>query len=233
MLQIKKLFNSKAKVLRPSNPIPDHDGKCFEVNMWNISGFIIEKIIPIIGFHPYPLNELSLMVSSVCWLKPTHIFDWGTHLGKSARIFYETIKYFNLNTEIHSIDLPPDQEHAEHPKEKRGIYVRKIKGVNLHLGDGASKSLELYKSGNSVKTPLFFLDGDHSYESVQRELKMISENAQNANFLIHDTFFQTPESGYNIGPNKAIGEFIANNSEKYTILETSLGLPGMTFIYKK
>jgi cephalosporin hydroxylase len=233
MLQIKELLNFKNLSLTTANPVPLHGGKSFEVDMWAISKFILKKVIPVIGCHPYPLNELSLMVSTICWLKPTHIFEWGTHLGKSARVFYETITYFNLNTEIHSIDLPMDQEHVEHPKNKRGIYVKKLKRVNLHLGDGLNKSLEIYNSCNHITVPLFFLDGDHSYESVKRELNTISAKISNPNFLVHDTLFQSSESNYNIGPNQAVKEFLKNNSEKYLTMETSLGLPGMTLILKK
>lgn len=201
--------------------------------MWNISEFILKKIIPAIGSHPYPLNELSLMVSSVCWLKPTHIFDWGTHLGKSARVFYETITYFNINSEIHSIDLPMEEDHPEHPRNKRGIYVKQFKKVNLHLGDGLNRSMEIYKSASGVKNPLFFLDGDHAYESIKRELETISSIVPDPNFLIHDTLFQTTESKYNVGPNQAVKEFMSKNNNKYSLIETSLGLPGMTLVYKE
>jgi hypothetical protein len=71
------------------------------------------------------------MIAAVCVLKRTHIFEWGTNLGKSARIFYEVARRFGIETQIYSIDLPDDIEHVEHPKEKRGVSAKNLKGVNL------------------------------------------------------------------------------------------------------
>ena len=80
----------------------------FEINNWVISDFIVNCLVPIVGVHPFPLNELQLMVGTVCRFQPTHIFEWGTNIGKSARIFYETTNSFKIDAEIHSIDLPDD-----------------------------------------------------------------------------------------------------------------------------
>jgi len=41
----------------------------FEANMWNISNFVIEKLVPVVGTSPYPLNEQMLMVATVCRFK--------------------------------------------------------------------------------------------------------------------------------------------------------------------
>jgi hypothetical protein len=68
-----------------------------EINKWEASRFVVEKLVPITGYSPYPLDELIMMVGSVCRFNPTHIFEWGTHIGKSARIFYETIQNFKIN----------------------------------------------------------------------------------------------------------------------------------------
>ena len=59
----------------------------FEVNNWIISEFIVEKLVPVVGVHPFPLDELSLMTAAVCRFQPELIFEWGTNIGKSARIF--------------------------------------------------------------------------------------------------------------------------------------------------
>ena len=173
------------------------------------------------------------MVAAVCWLKPSQIFDWGTNIGLYARIFYKTCKYFNLSSEIHSIDLPDDQFHVEHPGKRRGELVRELNEVQLHQGDGVSEALRVWKFSDNKETPLFFLDGDHSYESVKRELNLINKNVVNANFLIHDTFFQSKESGYNIGPFLAIQEFTDRTSTNFTKIDTKSGLPGMTLLYQK
>lgn len=213
---------------------PQKNPECteFEVNNWILSEFIVEKLYPVVGACPFPVSELLLMTSAVCYFKPTHIFDWGTHIGKSARIFHETSKYFRINAEIHSIDLPEDVEHVEHPHDERGKMVRSIPEVKLHLGDGLTKSLEICKSAEKVKNPLFLLDGDHSYESVYRELGGLIKAIDNPIILIHDTFYQSERSKYNIGPYKAVEKILSENKNKFKVISTNTGLPGMTLIYR-
>lgn len=205
----------------------------FEVDCWIISEFILKELIPIVGIRPYPLQEQMLMVATIVRLKPTHIFEWGTHYGKSARIFYETVKHFRIKAKIHSTDLPDNIEHIEHPKNKRAIFLKGIAEVKFHLGDGLDKSLQIYKKiKNPAKIkPLFFLDGDHEYTSVKRELEGIIKNVKNPIILVHDTFYQSEESGYNIGPYKAVQEIITKNPKRFKVLVNNYGLPGMTLLY--
>jgi cephalosporin hydroxylase len=206
-------------------------GDLFEVNNWDISSFIIKKIIPIVGTHPFPLNELQLMVSCVAWSKPTHIFEWGTNIGKSARVFYEAVNFLKMETQIHSVDLPNTIDHVEHPGKKRGKLVNGKSNVFLHQGDGVDKSIEILGSLSGEKRPMFYLDGDHSYETVFRELDTILSNVSSPRILLHDTFYQS-NNEYNIGPYQAIQDIIAKyHKYSFKIVETNLGLPGMTFLY--
>lgn len=202
----------------------------FEVDTWRLSWFITKKILPVAGYHPYPLDELMLMTGAVAYFQPTHIFDWGTYVGKSARIFYETVKFYKLDTEIHSIDLPDDVSHVEHPGKNRGRLVRGKKGVFLHQGDGVTLAVGLFDYRAKFIKPLFFVDGDHSYASVSRELAMIKKHFPQAQILVHDTFYQSPEANYNIGPYQAVQELVADG---YAAISTNLGLPGMTLLYKQ
>jgi cephalosporin hydroxylase len=169
------------------------------------------------------------MTASVCWSNPKYIFDWGTNTGKSARIFYEIKKYFGLNAKIVTIDLLDDQEHSEHPGKLRGKFVKGIKEVKLIQGDGIVEALKICNK-RKVSKAFFFLDGDHSYKSIKRELNLIHKNINSPTMLVHDTFFQSEKSKYNIGPHKAVKEF--QNNTGYKSIETKLGLPGMTLIYK-
>ncbi len=203
----------------------------FEVDNWMLSEFIVEKLVPVVDMHPYPLCELNLMVAAVCRLKPEQIFEWGTNIGKSARIFYETGKRFNIPLEIHSIDLPDDHEHQEHPKGDRGYLVRGRAGVALHQGDGLSTSIELYRRNPGYRT-LVFIDGDHSYESVYRELNGVIDAMPNAHILLHDTFYQSETSGYNTGPYRAVSQTLMERPGLFRAMSTTTGLPGMTLLYK-
>lgn len=227
-----RVLRKLKKIAGSYNIEPSKNINCtqFEVDNWLISDFLVKKLIPVVGTHPYPIMELSLMVAAVCRLKPNVIFEWGTNIGKSARIFYETGKRFGIPLVIHSIDLPDDLEHQEHPRSRRGRMVRGYSGVALHQGDGLTKTIELYRLNPRGKV-LIFIDGDHSYESVFRELTGIIKEIPNAVILLHDTFYQSDEAGYNIGPYKAIAEILAANPGKYKVMSTSTGLPGMTLLY--
>jgi cephalosporin hydroxylase len=205
----------------------------FEVNKWILSDFVVANLLPVVGNRPFPLDELMLMSAAVVHLKPHYIFEWGTHIGKSARIFYETTKTFNIPCQVHSIDLPDSVEHVEHPKEVHGMLVRGIKEVTLHRGDGITKAMELYKSFGNVSRALFLVDGDHSYESVKRELGTILREVNNPAVLLHDTFYQSKESSYNIGPFEAIRDLLKDSKKEYNIISTQAGLPGMTLLYEK
>ena len=230
--KIASILNNFIKPNNLSNPVVNDNCSEFEVNNWLISEFILNKVIPIVGIKPFPINELLLMVATVCRLKPSYIFEWGTHVGKSARIFYETCAYFNIKTIIHSVDLPDNVEHVEHPKDKRGILVKNIDRVILHQGDGLTTALKICKKNSIKKNILFFLDGDHEYQSVKRELMGIMKNLPEANILIHDTFYQSSKSGYNIGPYKAVNTVLKLLPNSYKVYSTKLGLPGMTLLYK-
>lgn len=204
----------------------------FEVNNWLVSEFVLNTLVPIVGVHPFPLNELVLMVAAVCRLKPDRIYEWGTHLGKSARVFYETARHFGLDVEIHSVDLPDDVIHQEHPGHQRGMLVKGLQDVHLHQGDGLSVCLDIQAQAATPKQTLIFIDGDHSYASVRRELAGIMTGIPEAHILLHDTFFQSSESGYNVGPYRAISEAITETDVRYRLLSTQTGLPGMTLLYQ-
>jgi hypothetical protein len=204
----------------------------FEVNNWIISDFILNIIVPLVGIRPFPLNEQMLMIGSVCRFKPTHIFEWGTNIGKSARIWYETLQHFKIPCEIHSIDLPEEINHIEHPHEKRGILVKGIPEVHLHEGDGLLTSLDILKTIKDPVRPFFFLDGDHSYESILRELDGITSGCTNPIILIHDTFYQSEESKYNLGPYLAIKNFLSGEND-FVQIRVNTGLPGLTLLFKR
>ncbi len=224
-----KIFKSATKF---ENALVNPNSTEFEVNNWTISEFIISKLVPVVGVHPFPLNEQMLMTATVCKFKPELIFEWGTNIGKSARIFYEITKAFEIKSEINSIDLPDEIFHNEHPKKNRGKLVKQFPEVKLHQADGIQKSLQIIDQKKPKGKVLFFVDGDHSYESVKKELEIILAKVPNVIVLLHDTFFQSLDSNYNIGPFKAINDVLNNQTKPYKKMSTNMGLPGMTLIYE-
>ena len=230
---LNKLFPKPSNEELHEDPSLNAGCKEFEINNWIISKFVIDNLVPIVDIHPFPVNEQILMVSAVCRLKPTHILEWGTNIGKSARIFYETCEAFHIDSEIHSIDLPDDVEHIEHPGGYRGLFVKNISKVKLHLGDGLERALQIVSDcKDDQPRPLFFIDGDHSYKSVKKELEEVIRNVPQANILLHDTFNQSEESGYNVGPYRAIIETLDNFPNKYKTISQDIGLPGMTLLWQ-
>ena len=161
------------------------------------------------------------------------IFEWETNIGKSARIFYETIKAFDVASQIHSIDLPDDVFHNEHPQKDRGKMVRGLKEVTLYQADGLTKSFEIYDKQQPKEKVLFFVDGDHSYESVKKELDEILKHIPDAIVLLHDTFYQSENSNYNIGPFKAIKDSLKDKKNEFELISTNTGLPGMSLVFNK
>jgi len=227
-------FFSKAKEQRELGKIvPNPNSTEFEVNSWQLSEVVLKKLVPIVDIHPFPLDELLLMSGAMAYFKPKLVFEWGTHIGKSARIFYELSLTLELDTIIHSIDLPDEVEHGEHPHGQRGVMVRGVKNVKLHQGDGVETALKImqkspgHSGGSGV---LFFVDGDHEYNSVRRELTEIMKKAPKAAVLLHDTFYQSSGSHYNTGPHEAVKGCL-KNSKKYRRIDTKIGLPGMTLLY--
>lgn len=212
--------------------VPIHQGRRFEVNNWKLSTFVVGRLVSIVGVHPYPINELNLMAAAVCYFRPSHIFEWGTHLGISARIFSETATFFGVPAEIHSIDLTPETKRVENPGERRGEFVRGRPDVRLHLGDGVETALQIWKAADSRRQALFFVDGDHEFASVQRELEAIDRSVDDPVIIVHDSFDQTREAGYNTGPRRAVEDFLAHRPNKYLAVEAQFGLPGMTLLYR-
>jgi cephalosporin hydroxylase len=214
-----------------ANPAKNLASTEFEVDAWQLSSFVVERLVPVVGVHPFPLNELMLLSGAVCRFKPSHIFEWGTHIGKSARAFYEVTSFYGIPSEIHSVDLPDEIEHAEHPSSERGRMVRGLDRVHLHQGDGVDRSLEIWRRAGSPDAVLFLADGDHSENSVYRELSAIADAVPRAVVLLHDAFYQSSESGYNIGPYLAIERVLRERAGRFKRLDSGLGLPGMTLLY--
>jgi len=229
-------LRSLIKHFVPAQPFADpvRNENCgFEIDNWQVSRFVLERLLPHVGVHPFPLNEQMLMTAAVCRIRPTHILEWGTNIGASARIFHEICRAFSLPTEIHSIDLPDHATHEEHPGLQRGRLVRGIPNVWLHQGDGCAVALSILDNADTPVRPLFFLDGDHSYVSVRRELELIAEAVPQASILVHDTLYQNEASGYNTGPWRAIRDMIRETGASYELYEQNLGLPGMTLLWKR
>jgi hypothetical protein len=198
-----------------------------KVDLWTLRRLLLPRVVPVAGTRPSSLNELLPMTAAACRLRPSVAFDWGTYIGSSARVFYECGKAFKLGYEIHSIDLPPDESHVEHPGQDHG---RLVQGVDLHRGNGVEVARDLRRNLGCPKRPLFFVDGDCARESVRDELDQIFSTVPDANALAHDTFFRSAESNYNAASARAIDEIVRKFPRRFHLTKSGLVPPGMTLL---
>jgi cephalosporin hydroxylase len=119
---------------------------------------------------------------------------------------------------------------VEHPGQEHGRLVRGLSDVHLHRGNGVKVALDVWRKLGQPSRPLFFVDGDHAYESVLGELNEIFSTIPDASALAHDTLFQSAESNYNVGPALAIDEVVKRFPSRFQIVKSGLGLPGMTLL---
>lgn len=178
-------------------------------------------------YEPYSEAELSLFAKAVLETQPDFIFEWGTYLGVSAKIFWEIKSHFNLSAEIHTVDLLPDGSWRADVLEKDNMarYSKDISGITHHFGDGVETSLALCELFGA-KNPLFFCDGDHEFTTVKRELEAIYAAYPNAKVLVHDTGATTSDHGNN-GPFLAVME--TKESKNLNMISVETG-PGLTFL---
>src|SRR5258708_28570944 len=83
LLSLFRKLSAKTIAGRYPNPVRNAGAAVFEVDLWILSRFLIDRIVPLLGVHPYPLNEQLLMVAAACRIRPGVVFDWGTHIGAS------------------------------------------------------------------------------------------------------------------------------------------------------
>lgn len=98
--------------------------------------------------------------------------------------------------------------------------------MQQHIGDGYDCASELICARPEAEH-LLFLDGDHAYESVLKELHLAAMFRSGC-LLVHDTFYQ-PSSSYNHGPYLAIEDF-RKEFPFSQVLHLATGLPGMSYL---
>jgi hypothetical protein len=137
----------------------------------------------------YGDDEVGFLLYCVGRANPTHVFEWGTNRGSSARIFYEAGVARGIPLVVHSTELRLEEafRDRDHPGEAVGLFVRDLPVV-LHEGDGLLTTLDLVDELRPER-PLFFLDGYHSYDQVRLELRSLAPFA--APIVLHDSVHLT------------------------------------------
>lgn len=176
-----------------------------------------------IGLPAYGDDEVKFITGAMERHRPTHVFDWGTNVGASARLFYEAARIHGFPCEVHTVELPLEQAHLDrdHPGEHRyGQWL--TPEIHGHRGDGLTCSLWLHGILKPERS-LFFLDGCHEQAAVRRELDGIYQQAPEAVILGHDTRSLT-------GPAWAFNEFTLDHHGEY-LQEVCLSDSGVTALW--
>eukprot|EP00802_Teleaulax_amphioxeia_P004375 Tamp_04379.p1 GENE.Tamp_04379~~Tamp_04379.p1 ORF type:complete len:346 (+),score=24.92 Tamp_04379:2179-3216(+) len=140
----------------------------------------------------YPPHELALMVSAMVHARPDFVLEWGTNIGVSSRVFVEAAEMLGLATQVHTFDVKTQQKtgstgwvanarKCQGNEEREYFKEYKIFGkpcVHMHIGDGLDGAFAVYEAEAwAAARVLWFVDGDHSYEAVARELFSIAGHA--------------------------------------------------------
>lgn len=146
-----------------------------------------QELIESLMIPGYGFDEVGFIEETLLLLKPDFIGEWGTNRGSSARIFYELTQLHEISCKIHTVELPAvlAQLDPAHSGASTGALLADIP-VTCHQGDGVTEALEQYALSKTVR-PLFFLDGEHLYENVFREIVSVNRYDPDAWMLIHDT----------------------------------------------
>jgi hypothetical protein len=66
LYEMRKLsLSRKSKKFNLEAVAPNYSSSEFEANNWELSELVMQKLVPVIGVHPFPLNELLLMAGAV------------------------------------------------------------------------------------------------------------------------------------------------------------------------
>jgi hypothetical protein len=173
----------------------------------------------------YGDDEVGFMADTLRLYRPSHVFEWGTNRGSSARIWFEAAQLLELDCVVHTFELPIWLAYLspEHPGVDWAQQIRDVPAVQAHRGDGGFAAVSLCLEIGATR-PLFFVDGDHSFEAVRRELTMIGRAVPHAVIVLHDT--NHPASHGPTGPAQAVTEYLLERSHAITVevLESQAGM---------
>jgi hypothetical protein len=180
---------------------------------------IDERVVRIValGLPSYDRDEIALMTETVFALRPTHIFEWGTNAGVSARIWWEATKGLSPQAEVHSIDhRMPGEFCAEFPELYQGYWVDGTE-VHLHQGDGLPFVLDLFETEKPLRA-LVYLDDSHLLLQNARALKVLHREHPDAVLLIDDVDKGEPLFALNWFLGKHKDDFVVCSTRKMSLL---------------
>ncbi len=139
-------------------------------------------------------------------LKPDLVIEIGTNAGGSS-LYIADLLELNGRGELHTIDLPSNQEHDFlHAHERIKVFKN---GFHEYDTSGMSR----------FSTVLVIDDGSHQYGDVMASLKKFSPFVTPGSYFIAEDGIVTElglDKQFNGGPQKAIREFLKEH-DNFTI----------------
>lgn len=147
-----------------------------------------------LGLPAYGDHEVLFFERVLERHRPTHVFEWGTNVGASARLFYEASLELGYECDVHTTEIPDELSmlDRDHPGHRYGTWIEGLP-IHAHRGYGLIASLALHESLRPERS-LFYLDGNHSYGVVRAELEGVWGCDPSAVIMVHDTIRYTGEA---------------------------------------
>ena len=144
-----------------------------------------------LGLLGYTPPEVTFLYETMETLRPGIIVEWGTNVGYSARILYEAKVLLGLRTAVHSVDIAREAPilRPEDEGKERGHHVQGL-NVALHVGHGAQEAVSITAMSGRAR-PLFFVDDNHGYDMLSRDLEMLARDTPLAVLVVHDVTLST------------------------------------------
>lgn len=117
-------------------------------------------------------TDLIILQEIIFECKPKFIIETGTYQGGTAVYFASLLRLLNNNGKVISIDISlPAETRRQISRHPLG------KDIILYEGDSASAAIEkkVRQELNDEKNILVFIDSDHGYEHVFKELQIYSK----------------------------------------------------------
>lgn len=152
--------------------------------------------------NPFDLALYAMLLSE---LRPSILIEIGSQEGGSAKFFATLLRGLGLETAVWSFDVKPVQDSDE-----QGLSFRY---ADIH--DLAQSALPAILSAERKGPILVVEDGPHTYEGCLAALGFFGAYLSSGDYIVvEDGILKDLRyRGLKNGPNRAVDEFLRNNSE--------------------
>jgi cephalosporin hydroxylase len=126
----------------------------------------IEGMFSFINFYDRIIHQFNNAV----------FVEIGVWKGQSIMYLAEKAKELNKNIKLYAVDtFKGSEEHVDHPDiindKVYDIYLENIEPLKEYITTIKGSSHEVYTQFEDESIDFLFIDGDHSYKAVQKDLK--------------------------------------------------------------